>query len=359
VNQIKKILFGIILLLLFSGFCCEKSVVQAVNLNLQVVPDYPDMTGSIYYNMHKASHYEANGQQELAIKEYLQVLELKPDDLIARYNLGSLYYERWLDLSKNQDTLNEAYKYLDLAEEEFLWINEISPGIVMVYFKLGRIASIKEEYESAIAYYTSARKLAPKNYVVCFNLATIYEETGEIDLAIVSYKDAVNLNKDFTHAYNNLGLLYERRGNLEQAIKYYNKALKTNKKYVYSHLNLGSLYTLEENYKKASKHFAIAKELEPSNPWVYLHTGYMYDAQGKYIQAFKEYSVYVKLKPLNPKGYYLICSVLKKLNMPSEAMMAGILYLKLDPQGEHSSEVKGIIKEIQNDIIKSSNISKE
>jgi protein O-GlcNAc transferase len=333
--------------------------IYSVNLNTTVIPHDYDVSNSAYAHMHQASIYEQKGQLFKAVNEYNRALELEPREIMAHYNLGIVYYNIWKTLAENKTTQIEAMEYLNKAEEEFLWVREANPNIVMTCFKLGRIASIKGNTSETIYYYKEGIRLSPDNFIFYFNLASIYEEAGDLDLAIAYYKMCIKIEKTFPHAYNNLALLYEQLGYEKEAEEYYKQALKADKGHSYSQINLGSLYTRMEKYKQALKHLKKAQVLEPQNPWVYLHLGFLYEKQEQYELAYASYVKFVELKPGYSKGYYILCKLLDKMNKQSEAMLAGIVYLKLDPAGEYSLDVKYIIKKIQLDILKEARVPKE
>lgn len=313
---------------------------------------------NIHVYLHNASVYYQKEQYDKAIKEYFKVLEEDPQNIIAHYNLGMIYYDRWINASDSYYEQLEARKFLNKSEEEFLWVKDNNPTISMVYFKLGRIYTIKGDIPNAISQYQDGIKVSPKNFVFYFNLASLYEDSGETDLAIAYYKDSIKLNKHYPHAYNNLALIYENKGYTEEAIKHYKKAIKLDKTYMYSYINLGSLYTNLKNYNKAHKYLSTALALEPNNPWVHMHMGNLYENENKLDLAVSEYLKFVELKPGYSKGYYLLCNLLSKMNKEPEALIVGMLYLKLDPEGQYSVDVQLIIKKIQNNIIKNQKLTK-
>lgn len=352
-TRLLKLLF----LLNLSLFLLIFNINNPIHSNGLINPIIPisfEFKDNMAIHMHNASIFESKHNYFKAIKEYKNVLEYEPRNIIAHFKLGMLYYSLWDEFDNNYYDQIKALKYLNLAKEEFLWVKDMSPQISMSYFKLGRIYSLKGDTNKAFTYYNKGIELSPDNIALQFNLASLYDNNDDVEMAIIHYKECIRINKNFTHAYNNLALIYEKQGYIDKAIKLYKKTLSLDKKHVYALMNLGNLLTLKKQYDKASYYLVKATTLYPKNPWTHLHLGNLYEEQKQYELALDEYYKFLKQKPNNSKGYYLLCNLLKKMDLKEEALTAGILYLKLNPNGIYSLDVKEIIKNLQTMLSKKS-----
>lgn len=356
-TRLSKLLLFLLNLSLFLLLFNINNPIQSNGLINPIIPVDFEFKDNMAIHMHNASIFESKNDTLKAIEEYKNALEYEPRNIIAHFKLGMLYYNLWEEPGNSYDDQVEALKYLNMAEEEFLWVKDISPQITMSYFKLGRISTLKGNREKALSYYNKGIELSPDNIALRFNLASLYDDNNDIEMAIIHYKECIKINKNFTHAYNNLALIYERQGYINKSIKLYKKTLSLDEKHVYALINLGNLLTLKKQYDKASGYLVKATTLYPNNPWTHLHLGNLYEEQKQYNLALEEYYTFLKQKPNNSKGYYLLCNLLKKMDLKEEALTAGILYLRLDPNGIYSLDVKEIIKNIQTTIVKSPKVS--
>ena len=71
---------------------------------------------------------------------------------------------------------------------------------------------IKGEYDKAIAHYSEALRLNPKDADAYYNRGIAWERRGEYDKAIADYSEAIRLNPNYADAYYNRGIAWERRG---------------------------------------------------------------------------------------------------------------------------------------------------
>ncbi|WP_306643781.1 tetratricopeptide repeat protein [Sanyastnella coralliicola] len=99
------------------------------------------------------------GNIEVAEKAYLNAIEIKPDYVDARYNLGALYYNIGAEM------INEA--------------NEIPPTQVKRYE--AKVAEAKELFAKAQPHFEEAHKLDPEDLATMESLKNIYARTGQDD----------------------------------------------------------------------------------------------------------------------------------------------------------------------------------
>ena len=73
---------------------------------------------------------------------------------------------------------------------------------------------VKGENDRAIADYTEAIRLDPKNANAYSNRGYAYSDKGDTDRAIADFTEAIRLDPKFAIAYNNRGLAYGEKAKM-------------------------------------------------------------------------------------------------------------------------------------------------
>ena len=120
----------------------------------------------------KALAKHQSGNFTGAIKQYLEILRVKPEHLDANYLVGTLYAET--------GNLPEALKYLEIAER-------IKPDSPYVLVNLANVLMTMEDYEAARARFLIAVELKPDLAPAYCGLGTICERADRNDEAALAY----------------------------------------------------------------------------------------------------------------------------------------------------------------------------
>lgn len=89
---------------------------------------------------------------------------------------------------------------------------DIDPQHVNARVNLGRLLHAGRDLAAAEALYREALERCPNHAVAAFNLGVVLEDRGEIDAAIDSYRRALSADPSLPDAHYNLARLYEWRG---------------------------------------------------------------------------------------------------------------------------------------------------
>lgn len=280
-----------------------------------------------------------HGNNGAALPYLIESLEQNPTNLIALFHLGNAY----LELAKNADIAPQRSMFLRQAYQNFERVINLNGSLTIAYFKLGKVALMANDLDSARRYYELGLEADPKNAALVFNLARVHDQANDKDKAMTFYRQAIELDPTFVFAYNNLGLLYEDKKDWLAAERYYKQALNKDPDYTLSRINLGNLYATIGRYGAAEKQLKVAIERDPENEWGFLYLGNVYLKQSKYQQAVEMYQHAVAINPEHPSLYYLMAIALFRLNRMDEAMQAGLRYVQLVPEGEFADEMKRLI----------------
>ena len=97
----------------------------------------------------------------------------------------------------------------------------------------------KGEHDKAIADYTEAIRLDPKDAEAYCNRGLAYGNKGDYDKAIADYTEAIRLNPKYAEAYYNRGMTYASKGEYDKAIADYTEAIRLDPKYAEAYYSRG------------------------------------------------------------------------------------------------------------------------
>ncbi len=124
-----------------------------------------------------------------------------------------------------------------------------------------------QRYEEAIAAYSHACKLDPKNAVAYNNRGSAYQQLKNYVQAIADYDFAIELDPKYAVAYSNRGNTYRLLRDYKQAIQDLNYALSCDPHLALAYSNRGLAYYNLKDYHHAVQDFDRALQLDPSITW--------------------------------------------------------------------------------------------
>ena len=182
-----------------------------------------------------------------ALNFYNQVLEIDPNNLNARINLGVLFKE----LGDNKKAKNCFEKVI-----------EINANYVDAHYNLGNILKDLKEYQKAIDCYEKVIKLNRDYVNAHYNLGAIFIELGQYQKAKDCFEKAIEIKPDYLDAYINLGGAFHELGETQKAKDCFEKAIEINPNSTMPYWNSHSLASsvdealsiLKKLYKVDDKH---------------------------------------------------------------------------------------------------------
>lgn len=113
---------------------------------------------------------------------------------------------------------------------------ESQRNLASAYFNRGIAYKNKGDFDRAIADFTQAIQLNPKDAKPHVNRGNAYSDKGDFDHAIADYNEAIQLDPKFAFAYLNRGLANLFTGALPKAIADLNQASELDPKFAYAAL---------------------------------------------------------------------------------------------------------------------------
>jgi tetratricopeptide (TPR) repeat protein len=126
-------------------------------------------------------YYFKQRDVDLAFIEIQDSLQINPDNIKARFQLGLYYYEK---------------KRFDKANEEFLHVVELDDTNKDALFNLANIAVENEEYEQAIDYCNRILAVEPNNINALYNKAVGLYYLGDFDSSLGAFRVILDIDED-------------------------------------------------------------------------------------------------------------------------------------------------------------------
>ena len=202
------------------------------------------------------------------------------------------------------------------------------------YIRQGWAYYWKEDYDKAIAYFTEALRLDPKNTEV-YNIrgwvhyskraydqavsdftelirfnpksAEAYYKRGRAqedhDKAIADYTKAIRLDPKFTVAYSWRGNAYYGKKDYNHAIADFSKVIQLDQKNAEANYLRGMAYFCKEDYDRAISDFTEAIRLDQKNAETYIWRGRAYSWKEDYDRSIADYTEAIRLDPKSAWAY--------------------------------------------------------
>ena len=172
------------------------------------------------------------------------------NNYVAHYNLGVA-----LD---DQGQSDEAIR-------QYREVLRLKPDYARAYVNLGLALGNQGQTSEAVSSYQEAIRLEPNNAFAHNNLGIALFNQGQTDAAISQYQEVLRLSPANAGAHNNLGAALYRQGRPSAALDQFREALRWQPDYFEAHLNLGKVLAKNGQTEEAVREFRAAVRLKPEN----------------------------------------------------------------------------------------------
>ena len=226
------------------------------------------------YNMRGRAWYRI-GNYDKAIADYTKAIEFNPMNDAYYSNRGYAWFEKEdydraitdykkaIELNPKNAEYNDTLKRAMSKKAEQVAAKKEKDATV--YNKRGIAWYEKKNYDKAIADFTKAIELNPRDDVLYHNRGNAWYRKGNYDKAIANYTKAIELNPKDDDYYNMRGIAWYEKKNYDKAIADFTKAIDLNPKEGAYYHNRGDAWFNKEDYDRAIANFTKAVELDPKN----------------------------------------------------------------------------------------------
>jgi tetratricopeptide (TPR) repeat protein len=142
-------------------------------------------------------------------------------------------------------------------------IGESNRNRRIAYDNRGIAWHAKGENDRAIADYSEAIKLNPKDALPYDNRGTAWRDKGDRARALADYNLAIKINPNNAAAYNNRGNVRREGGDYKRAVADYTEAIRLEPKFAVAYCNRGKAWHASGEDARASADYAEATRLDP------------------------------------------------------------------------------------------------
>lgn len=172
-----------------------------------------------------------------------------------------------------------------------------NPNDAVAYYNLGEMYFKQEEYKKAIAAYEKAIQIASDYAEAYCSLGRAYGKTGKCKKSKDSFERAIEINPNYAEAHYLLGVLaynHKRYGKSMESIK---RAVEINPKYAKAYSFLGLIYERKPSTRKeAIETYEQAIRFDPNDAKTYHRLGRLYSKLGLWEQAIQAYRQEIRLR---------------------------------------------------------------
>jgi len=200
-------------------------------------------------------------------KDWKSSLTLYEADIKKSPNSAHMNYYYGLEVMKEKamkDGKVVKPEYLDTAIYYFTRARKIIPTYADAYDQLGLAYFRKGDWDKSLAYYDTCLSLAPGKPITYSNMGVIYFQRQQYNKALELYEKVVRLDPKFADGWFNLGSTYGTLGQFNEAINAFKKCIEYNPKKAEAYFYIGITYKNLNDEKNAQYYLNKAYELNPS-----------------------------------------------------------------------------------------------
>ena len=289
------------------------------------------------FNLKKTNGFLVRKKPSTIFNFNNQNLRIAAELVEPHYNLASVY----LDQGK-----------IDLAEKEYLKTIALRPKHISAKIGLGSVYNQKGLFEKAEKFYNQAitdNKSQGGNSplpIAHLNLGEVFGKTGRIPKAIKEWELAIQQDPSLLPAQFNLGIAFMMQGKLDNAENYFLKCLELNGRFEPALFNLALVKQKQFHWKESNKIFNNYIAVAGLSPSVLTNIGFNYLKLNEFSNAKTFLRKSLKMAPTNINTLVILGDVFSAQRMIKEAEKNYRIALKLNKDSKREELLKNKISKI-------------
>jgi tetratricopeptide (TPR) repeat protein len=161
----------------------------------------------------------------------------------------------------------------------------------------GDTANQAGQFDSAVAAFTEAIRLDPKNATTFYSRGNVYSRMQDSDRAITDFTEAVRLDRNYARAWCARGLAYSDKQDYGRAIADFTEAVRLDPQLTEAFRGRGNVYLDRQDPDRAIADFSEAIRLDRSYPRAWYARGLAYSDKRDYSRAIADFTEASRLDP--------------------------------------------------------------
>jgi tetratricopeptide (TPR) repeat protein len=180
---------------------------------------------------------------------------------------------------------HDAQRQFESAIADYTEAILLDPKDAGAFIGRGNSRFFLQDVDAAIADYTAAIGLDAKSAVAFFDRGNAWYSKREYDHAITDYSEAIRIDPTKVEFYVGVGNSWQKTGKNETAIEYFSKAIEVNPGYVKAYTDRADSRAAAGKVDDAIADYKQALHLAPDDVRGYSELGRLYSRQGKFVEA--------------------------------------------------------------------------
>ena len=295
--------------------------------------------GNVRHHILLADLYTLAGKDDLALREYREILKVRPKNKRARLILSTILIRKrrfqealpQLDtlLQQNSDLVIAYYYrgriYLELkdyknAEKAYRNALDRNESLEPALFDLGTLYQMTHQPEKAVETYKKLISFYPDNLTTRERLVNLYLKMGRRKEAEKETLEIKKHSKPGEPGRQALGLIYLREGKLNESIEELELIVKAWPEDYKSRYYLASAYEKRGDTDEALRHFRMIKPSSDYYANARLHMAYLLQTQEKYDEAADILRKILTAQPDKAEASLMLASIYESQEKYDEAI---------------------------------------
>lgn len=180
------------------------------------------------------------------------------------------YWQKYHNDFQSIQLQNRANLYistgkLDLARRDLLRALNMRPSLNSAQYYLGVISFFEQNFEQALGHLEQAWAMGYRNDHIAYLLGLCKQRSGDFDNAVELYIMALEYNPNNIDVLRNLAGIYVKQNNMQEALKIWQYCIETFPDSFYAYYNLSCYYANRGRFEQAYPLMLKARNLNPGH----------------------------------------------------------------------------------------------
>lgn len=210
--------------------------------------------------------------------------------------------------------------FAEEALKHFIYLSKIFPEDSGIYYNLGIVYEKLKNLDKAETAYLKAIEFSPEEIDSHYNLGLVYIDKKEYEKAVDCFENVLAKDNNDSNSYFSIGLCYFKEGKLDGAKYYFERTININDEDIYAHFYLGNIHKEQGNIEEAEKEFNKVLEISPDYSWAYFNLAVIDYERGDLRSSIEKLEKTLEYNPKDTEAYKIYTKILSKEGLYDDAL---------------------------------------